>query len=172
MCRQISPGHMEIFQDILHPLSWRAPGVWISFWLGLKKWLRKLICFLKTNSKEKSYDKLMNSGVSWKWFMNLPCSLYVHTNEENIFCEWWILRGQVKCAVWGEQKRNSLLRSEKASPAGGLPCLFKGFVGTFTVACIQLKSLAGASLLLLWSSLRQRLCLSFLCAPELLESRD
>lgn len=129
MCRQISPGHMEIFQDIPHPLSWHAPGVWISFWLGLKKWLRKLICFLKTNSKEKSYDELMNSGVSWKWFMDLPCSLYVHTNEENIFCEWWILCGQVKCAVWGEQKRNSLLSSEKASPAGGLPCLFKGFVG-------------------------------------------
>ena len=75
MCRQISPGHMEIFQYILHPLSWHAPGVWINFWLGLKKWLRKLICFLKTNSKEKSYDELMKSGVSWKWFMDLPCSL-------------------------------------------------------------------------------------------------
>lgn len=34
-----------------------------------------------------------------------------------------ILRGQVKCAVWGEQEKNSLLGSEKASPAGGPPRL-------------------------------------------------
>ena len=47
----------------------------------------------------------------------------------------------------------------------------KGLVGTFAVACIQLQSLAGASPLHSEvPSGRGSLC--FLCAPELLESRD